>query len=314
MQPEDFVGREAEARALVASVSKGRSCLLVGESGMGKSALLEFVSPLLEENSILISLEKLAPFGQFLRELFEGLWTAQTLKLEGISPKELYSDFEAAKKHFNKLAPNNETKARVLVDSLAAWKERYTPATLVVDDASGITTTMVPWLVHLEQVSTLVLATTPNALYKKGTKRFWKALEEIKLSSLAKREAAALLDNLTERYAVRAEDPQAYRTKVLNAAQGNPGELTRLVKYLSPETLVKSQDLASLGQKLVEREERGIATAPILLALSAFSIAWRYIARARGDVDGYVLAAIVLGLFVIARFTLGGMLRPRKNE
>jgi hypothetical protein len=63
-------------------------------------------------------------------------------------------------------------------------------------------------------------------------------------------------------------------------AAGLPGKLERLVKYHSSEPMVNAREVAQLGQGSVDSEESGIALTPILFALGALTVAWRYIARA----------------------------------
>lgn len=310
--PPPLVGRQAQARALVTAAHKGRSVLVLGTSGIGKSALLEAVGPVLEEHALTIKLERLAPFGNFIREVFTGLWDAKALGSE-LKTDKPYVDLETDRKAWAKTNPNNETKAKSLVAALEVYAETATRATLVIDDVSSVTASVVPWLVELERVSTLVVATTPEALGKSGTKRFWKLLEEIRLSPLSARDSGELLDQLTTTYRLVVSEPGVYRNRVLTLAGGVPGELARIVKYLSPEDIIRSKEVLNVSQNFAEREERGIAIAPILIALSAFSIAWRYIARAQGNLDGYVLSGIVLAVFVISRMLLGRGLKPRSS-
>ena len=73
------------------------------------------------------------------------------------------------------------------------------------------------------------------------------------------------------------------------------GELERLVKHQAVEPMVKAREIAQLGQGVVDREESGVAIAPIILALGVFTVAWRYIARTRGDLDACVLLGILVG-------------------
>ncbi len=51
----------------------------------------------------------------------------------------------------------------------------------------------------------------------------------------------------------------------------------------------------------------------ILLILGAFTVAWRYIARARGDLDAYVLSGILVGVFMVARLAFGRALKSRSR-
>jgi len=45
VRAEEFVGRDAEARMLLQNTVQGHASLLVGEAGMGKSALLDYLTP-----------------------------------------------------------------------------------------------------------------------------------------------------------------------------------------------------------------------------------------------------------------------------
>ena len=72
MRTEDFIGREAQARALLTNTVAGHSSLLVGEAGMGKTALLDYLGDALHDVGVPVFLGRVTPFGTFLRELFEG--------------------------------------------------------------------------------------------------------------------------------------------------------------------------------------------------------------------------------------------------
>lgn len=76
-----FVGRDPAARTVLANTAAQRSSLLVGEAGMGKSALLAFIEPALQNLGKPILISRVQPFGTFLREAFEGLWSL------GLTPK-----------------------------------------------------------------------------------------------------------------------------------------------------------------------------------------------------------------------------------
>jgi AAA ATPase domain len=306
MDPGLFTAREPQARAILNAVQKHRHVLLTGRSGIGKTALLEFIAPVLEASALTVQLERVAPFGNFLRELHTALWDAKALSGQT-------TDLEADRKAFGKANPNNDTKARSLVETLERWAKDKSRAILVIDDAIGLTPSITPWLVELERVSTLVVAVTPDALRKQGTKRFWKLLEEVRLDPLTARESGELLDKLMTEHRIVVDEPQMYRNRVLAVAAGLPGELVRLVKYHSADTIVHARDVLNPGQQFVDREERGIAIAPIVFALGAFSIAWRYIARARGDLDAYVLSGIAVGVFFVARLLFAKTFKPRSS-
>jgi energy-coupling factor transporter ATP-binding protein EcfA2 len=307
-----FTAREIEAQSLLEHVRKQRSVLVLGRGGIGKSSLLEHCAGILKVDMLVLKLERVAPFANFLRDLFNQLWTARALDACTFLPDDaLYADLEESRKLWMKFHPNNDTKARSLKDSLEKYAVREARAVIVIDDLTGISPTIVPWIVELEQVCTLVCAVQFEVLRKAGTKRAWKVFEELRLEPFNPRDSNLILEGLMLEYRIHTDDEAVYKQRVLSLAAGIPGELERLVKYHSSEPLVKAREVAQLGQGSVDREESGIALAPILLALGAFTVAWRYIARARGDLDAYVLSGILIGVFIVARV---GFLRALKSR
>jgi ABC-type phosphate/phosphonate transport system ATPase subunit len=115
-----FTAREPQARAILNAVNKHHHVLVTGRSGIGKTALLEFIAPVLEASALTIQLERVAPFGNFLRELHMALWDAKALTGQT-------TDLDADRKAFNKANPNNDTKARSLVEILERWAGTKAP-------------------------------------------------------------------------------------------------------------------------------------------------------------------------------------------
>ena len=309
MNPEQFVGRENEIRILTENASKDRSSLVIGEAGIGKSALLELTQLILDDLTIVAYATRVNPFGTFLRELFTELWQAGLIKLESKEGKE-DSSLSGALKTFGRLCPNNDAKAKYLVDVL-----RENPRLVImIDDASGVTPTNRPWLEQLTEHATVITSVDPKYLSKNGTKRFWKRFDEVQLERLTKPEANELFSRLIERYRVNADEPEVYKRKVINLAQGSPFEMERLVKYHASETIVKTAELSEYSQNFVERDEKGIALAPILLVFAALGIAFRYIARAQGDLDLYVIGGISIAVFLVVGPWLRHALKPRSSS
>ena len=302
MNLEHFVGREAEARTILSNVTAGRSSLLIGEAGVGKSALLEYLEPVLSEKGKLIYCTRLAPFGAFLRELFTGL---HDLGLVPEQTKSLSDDM----KLWGKQHATNEEKARALIELMGKHKG----VIVVIDDASGVTQSSRPWLEQMLDTVTVLAATDPSALKKAGTKRFWKRFDEVSIGRLSKDESAELLEHLMARYRINADEPEIYKRRVLELGQGSAFELERLVKYHSSETLVRTRDLGSYSQQFVERDVRQIAIAPLLLILGVFMVAGRYIARAQDNQDLYVISGILMAFMIVFSPWLRSALKPRSK-
>ncbi len=290
-----FVGRKEEGRAVLLSVRAGRGVVLSAPPGYGKTALLRELLPALEAWAPVVWVDRVAPFGAFLKDLFRGLWDAG-VPVEGVGRGK---DLEADLKAWGRRYPGNEEKARSLVKALRR-PEGVNPITLVVDDATGITPSAVPWMVAFAEVSTLVLAVHPETLRKEGTKRLWMRLDRVDLPPLSPKETRELARNLVERYGVVAEDLEAYLNRVVSLSAGVPGEVERLVRYVSAEDIVRNRDVGTgYAEGLARREERGIALAPILLVAGGAAIAARYLGLARGEMDLYVAGGLGIAAFVV---------------
>uniref|UniRef100_A0A7C5VG37 ATP-binding protein n=1 Tax=Thermus caliditerrae TaxID=1330700 RepID=A0A7C5VG37_9DEIN len=292
-----FVGRKEEGQAVLLSVRAGRGVVLVGPPGYGKTALLQELRPALEAWSVVLWADKLSPFGAFLKDLFRALWDAR-IPVEGVG---LSKDPEADLKAWGRRYPSNDEKAKSLVRALRAYAERgVNRAAVVVDDATGVQGSMVPWLVALAEAATLVLAVHPDTLKKANTKRLWMRLDRVDLPPLSPKETRALAEALMERYGVVAEDREAYLSRVAALSAGVPGEVERLVRYVSAEDIVRNRDVGTgYAEGLARREERGLALAPILLVAGGAAIAARYLGLARGEMDLYVAGGLGIALFVV---------------
>lgn len=302
MKEENFIGRDSEARALLSNAEQNRASLVIGEAGMGKTALLEFIAPLLKQMGKLILTERVGPgFGSWLKEVYEGLWTHGLISKQS---KDLQADY----KTWRKTHGNNDERAKALLELCENQN-----IILVIDDATGVTPSNRPWLIKFVESSTVIACIEPAALKKANTKRFWKHFDEIKLEKLNKNESTQMLEKLVNQYKVNADDMQIYQRSVLDLAQGSPFELKRLVKYHSTEALIKSREIISNAEIFVERDTKQIALAPILFIIGAFAIAGRYIARVQGDMDFYVLSAILLGALIVFAPVLRAALKPRSK-
>jgi len=165
VRAEEFVGRDAEARMLLQNTVQGHASLLVGEAGMGKSALLDYLTPAFSDVGVPIFASRVSPFGSFLRELFTGLWEAE---LGEVQTGNLKEDWKA----FGKMYSSNDEKVVALLKQLEGLQGGGKKIIVVIDDTAGLTLTTRPWLERLTEVTTVVAATTPDALAKKGSKRF----------------------------------------------------------------------------------------------------------------------------------------------
>ena len=294
----DFVGRQQEGRAVLLAVQAGRSVVIAAPTQYGKSALIDELTPALEQVTAVLDTAKVAPFGQWLNDLFSEM-RRQKIPVQGVTySKNLDEDLKA----WRKLYSGNETRARSLVDALRVYRSKGVAAPCVlIDDGSGLTQSMVPWLAAFTEVCALVFCVPPELIQKPQLKRIWQRCDRVDLSPLSPKESGELVDVLTQRYGVVAQDPPAYRARVLSLSGGVPGEIERLVRFVSTETIVTNKHVGtSLAQQVARREERGIALSPILLIAGAFAMITKYVGLARGEMDLYLIGGIGIALFMVS--------------
>lgn len=290
LPPPDFIGRNEEGRALILSARAGRSVVLVAPTGYGKSALLTELAPTLDTLALTLRIPRAAPFGTFLADLAGALIDAG-VSLPG-------TDLPGWKKAHQ----GNDLKARSLVTVLRDYRTTGAAApVLLVDDATGLTQSMVPALLAFAEHAAVVCAVQPETTRKVGLSRWWNRCDRVDLGPLDRAQARALVDDLTARYAIVAEDMGAYKNRVLSLAEGVPGEIERLVRYVSTHDLVTNRDIGStFAQHAAQRQERGIALAPVLLVLGGVAMVTKYVGLARGEMDMYLMGGVGIAFFMVA--------------
>jgi nucleoside-triphosphatase THEP1 len=305
-----LVGRSSHARTVYTNLERDNSVLVTGDSGTGKSALLETLYPVLQARGAVVYLEKISPWGAALREMFTQLHDQKALNiLPNIPRTDWYKDIEEARKQWGKHHPNNDEKAKSLLEAMQNHSQHHPKIIIVIADVAGISPSIQPWLNAWLGAATLLVACVPEALQKKDTKRFWKKLEEVRLENLNQPQARELVQITMQEYRVVTRDDEAYTERVLALSQGNPGEIIRLIKYKSPDEVISAKHILSLSESSAAREEKGVAILPIVAAFAMFAIAWRYIARAQGDMNAYVLSGIVIAAVTVATWVLRPLIR-----
>ena len=299
-----FVGRDAEGRALLLSVRSRRSVVLCAPPGYGKSALLEAVSPGFMDRGAVLRISKVGPFSTFLDDLFLEL-RREGIALSGLRyGPDLKADLKAWKKHTGETVA---LRARSLLEGLKTYASVGDQRVcIVIDDASELSSSVVPWFLAFDAVCVLVFATFPQTLAKKPLHRLWARFDRIDLPQLPPREARTLLEALMLRYAVVAENPEAYGKRVLSLSSGIPAEIDRLVRFVAVEAVVRNRDVGTgFAQDVAQRQERGVALSPVLLILGGVAMVVKYLGIARGEMDLYLLGGIGIAVMLV----FGPMLR-----
>lgn len=207
--PPPLVGRQPEARAILHALEQNRSVLLTGTSGVGKTALLTTLDPLIRDMGIVVWIDHIAPWGAALSELFTQLHDARALGDQLDTPQR-YTSIEDDRKAWNKRHANAELKAKAFLRAFEQWQATRTRITIIVDDVSGLSPTITPWLVAWTTHANLIACTTPDVLIKPGTKRFRKTLENIYLQPLNQTQSRELITQLISTPATHLPPPNSH--------------------------------------------------------------------------------------------------------
>lgn len=204
-----LVGRRDELKRLTSALLACRSFLVAGPRGIGKTRLIE---------------EALSASGQpavrsrqpgVLHELLVEL--AQQLSC----PAGRFGDVRRATSMALKPA---------VQDAL-----RGGPRCVVLDDLAGADPRMYRFLqqlYYIPRVCLVVGATSRDSLgYLR--KLFWDPREEISLKPLSRSEASTLFESACHAFRLDTLNVDEFRSKVLAAAQGNPGQILTMCRLAS---------------------------------------------------------------------------------
>lgn len=199
-------GRRDEVRALTTALRTRKSCLIVGSKGIGKTRLLQESLSITRQPCVCIERPEV------LHRLLVGL--AEQLSCPA-------GRFDSVR---------NATSVALKPSVLDALRRQ--PRCLVLEDAADADPRMYRFLqqvYYLPAVCLIVTAASHDCLGHLR-KLFWDPREEIALTPLTRPEALSLFDVAARVYRLESLDLDAFRAKVLTAAQGNPGQILTMCR------------------------------------------------------------------------------------
>jgi len=197
-----MVGRRTEVAALASMLRSGKSCLVAGPSGMGKTRLVEEALAL--SGQLALVLQRAPVLHQLLAMLASGLGCPADIRR----------------------ATSMRLKALVL-EAL-----RLSPRCIVLEDVADADPRMYRLLQQIYYLPGVSLIVTGKSRADIGflRKLLWDPREEIVLRSLARPESLALFEAARTMFALQALDLAEFRHKVLAAANGNPGQILTMCR------------------------------------------------------------------------------------
>lgn len=207
-----LVGRREELKALTSALCARRSCLVAGPRGVGKTRLIEEAL-----NASGQPVVRLRTPGA-LHELLVAL--AQQLSC----PAGRFGEVRRA---------TSIALKPVVQDAL-----RKRPHCVVLDDVADADPRMYRFLQQVYYIPRVCLIVGAKSRDSLGflRKLLWDPREEISLKPLSRAESSALFESACHAFRLDTLNVDEFRSKVLAAAQGNPGQiLTMCVLASRPE-------------------------------------------------------------------------------
>lgn len=208
-EPVPLYGRQDEVKKLTNALRAQKSCLVIGPKGIGKTRLLQEALAIAGQPYVYI--ERLDVLHRFLVELAERL-SCPAGRFKSVRD-----------------ATSIALKPSVL-DAL-----RRVPRCLVLENVTDVDPRMYRFLqqaYYVPAVSLIVTAASRDSLGYLH-KLLWDPREEIALKPLARSEARGLFHAASCMYRLQSFDLDAFRRKVLSAAQGNPGQILAMCRMAS---------------------------------------------------------------------------------
>ena len=208
-QPVPLFGRRDEVQTLTNALRDRKSCLVLGPKGIGKTRLLQESLSIARQPYVYV--EGPVVLHRLLVELAERL----------SCPVGRFGSIR------------NATSVALKPSVLDAI--RRLPRCLVLEDVADADPRMYRFLQQVYYVPGACLIVTAASRDCLGhlRKLLWDPREEIALKPLTRAEALSLFDAASRMYRLESFDLDAFRSKVLTAAQGNPGQILTMCRMAS---------------------------------------------------------------------------------
>ncbi|HVN06084.1 MAG TPA: AAA family ATPase [Bryobacteraceae bacterium] len=198
-----LIGRERERERVAAAFEKRQSLLILGPAGSGKSALIAAALAGLPDPRAVVSV----PYSATLHHLLTNM--ASTLRVAG---------------------PARQTSVQLRG---VLWKTlEDEPRAIVLDGVRGGGFPAYRFLqrLYFTKGAAIIAAARGTAALGALGRLFWDPRQTLRLAPLDEHDARSLFDVAAERFGLGHLDLEDFRTKAIEAAKGNPGELIEMCR------------------------------------------------------------------------------------
>ena len=289
--PSVFVGREDIVDDIKRHLLKGQHVCLVGDRGIGKTAIIEEVVRWLHEEKPGLRFIHVADEMTF-KNLLVSL--ARDLHDLGLFRHPLIGPDEIADLEWRQISKRTRALTLYELGSAVVTSLRGEGVLLILDSVNRVKPTDQSWMNDIIRNAVCLLATRDKT--EKNLKPLLARFELIEVPPLSRREAQAMIDALTTERPVPSVDPKHYSKSVYDASRGYPNAIRDLIWKGSLEKYVDKDHIRSLAH---DAGVRGFSIAPGVLILVAVFAVWRYVARGVGDQDGLIIGGIGSAVFSV---------------
>ena len=262
-QESIFVGRDDELGLVLENIRSGTHTLIVGERGIGKSALLSQAlkaasgelpnidhAPRVadrlagrlvrvrQDAPVVFVVMNASPVAECLRELARRLWDRRLLLLP--EPLDAELSWDVIRKWFT--ASGKPAQVELIRESLTGTPQ---PSLVVFDSLDRLTPGHQGLLENLFPVTTVLAAATKlNEAFH--YKNIWSSFVRMELGPLPEPVAQRLVEHLAQAHGLRPADRQLFAREVLSSSSGNPFLIRLNVSRMSRHTTLGRAEIRSL--------------------------------------------------------------------
>ncbi|MFH1727084.1 MAG: ATP-binding protein [Pseudomonadota bacterium] len=294
-----FVGREPEIQKLLKLLKTGLSFVIIGERGVGKSALLlRSYMELVNNNNETRRFVYIDDFTGKCDDLRKILFQ--------ISAK--YNDLEVYKE--NKLISNWDDQANIItrakqeqlkdmiLNTLKKTKDSYV---FLIDPIDRLTATLHPTISAIYRHAT-VIASSRSIYASKWSQLLFEDFEKVKISRLLKEEMEKLFDYLQNKYNLISENSKTLKKDFIKCSNGNPHVLKTMMHKGSLDKKVTIKKAGIIASSTLDPER--LPLWPTLIPIVAVAMAYRYIARGMQNIDDIVLGGVYMACSMVVYMTI----------
>jgi hypothetical protein len=218
-----LIGLSGEYQRLTSTLRRRKSLLILGAAGSGKSMLIAVVVRDSPRSCGIIQLQYTSSLHHLLIDLCRALFRREHTEFIKLA--------RAGRDTESWLARQSSVHLRGIL-----WTSLETePVTIVLDGVAGASFPMYRFFQRLYFTKGMTLIASARDPVSLGTlaRLFWDTRNTIHLHPLNEVDASQLFDVAVDRFQLGHLDIQEFRGKVLDAAQGNPGQIIEMCRFAS---------------------------------------------------------------------------------